>query len=127
MVFGGSGYGISSMLGDSGSSTPTYSDYTTSSNTSTLNTTVAEGSRAKYTKIIGNNNDTNTIMVYMCGADLESRSGMATKDLVEMSKATLSKNVRIIVYAGGSSRWQNNLMSANTNTISEIESGKFKK
>ncbi|MBR5047245.1 MAG: peptidase C11, partial [Eubacterium sp.] len=68
-----------------------------SSNIGQLDKSVADGSRAKYTNIKGNGNDTVTIMLYMCGTDLESRSGMATSDLVEMANAKLSDKINLIV------------------------------
>ena len=58
--------------------------------------------REKRTKIIGNGKDVVTIMVYLCGTDLESRSKMATSDLQEMASAKISDNVNLIVYTGGS-------------------------
>ena len=71
------------------------------SNASQLNTSVDSAAREKYTKILGNGKDTVTIMVYMCGSDLESKSGMGTADLMEMTKATLSDNVNLIVLPAG--------------------------
>ena len=56
-------------------------------NTGKLITTVADGSRDKYTNIKGDGTDKVTIMVYMCGTDLESKYGMASNDLAEMAKA----------------------------------------
>ena len=50
-------------------------------NTAKLDRSVAQGARDKRTVIRGNGKDTVTIMVYMCGTDLESRSGMGTADL----------------------------------------------
>ncbi len=93
------------------------------SNESSLDTDVAAGTRAKRTKILGNGRDTNTIMVYMCASDLESRSGMATNDLVEMTKATLSNNVRVLVYAGGTTKWNNRQLNSNYNQVFEIKNG----
>ena len=55
-----------------------------------LDTTVASGSRAKRTVIKGGGADTVTIMVYMCGTDLESKHGMASADMEEMRRATIS-------------------------------------
>ena len=46
-----------------------------------LDSEVASGSREKFTRIKGGGEDVVTIMVYMCGTDLESRSGMGTSDL----------------------------------------------
>ncbi len=91
--------------------------------TETIDDTVSSGSRDKRTVINGDGSDKVTIMIYMCGTDLESRSSMATKDLVEMTKANLSNNVRIIVYTGGCSRWNNSVVSSNKNQIYEVKKG----
>lgn len=92
-------------------------------NTGVLNTDVASGARAKFTNLKGNGNDTVTIMVYMCGTDLESKSGMATSDLSEMAKASLSDNINLIVYTGGCKKWQNSIVSNSTNQIYQVKSG----
>ena len=112
-------YGIS-PASFTGSSTVTQ---TTDTNTEAVDTTVAKGSRAKRTVIRGDGNDQVTIMIYMCGTDLESRSSMATKDLVEMTKARLSDKVRIIVYTGGCTRWNNSVVASNRNQIYEVKTG----
>lgn len=93
------------------------------SNASQLNTSVDSAAREKYTKILGSGKDTVTIMVYMCGSDLESKSGMGTADLMEMTKATLSDNVNLIVYTGGSTKWKNDVVSSSVNQIYKIENG----
>ena len=49
--------------------------------------------------------DTWTVMVYMCGTDLESEGGFATMNLAEMMEADLSDNVNILVETGGSNSW----------------------
>ena len=66
-------------------STTYSSDWSTGSNVASINETTSSdsGIRDKYTTIKGNGEDTITIMVYMCGADLESQYGMATSDLGE--------------------------------------------
>ncbi len=92
-------------------------------NTGKLDTTVASSARQKYTKLKGNGLDSVTIMVYMCGTDLESRYGMATKDLMEMANATIGSNVNIIAYTGGCKKWNNSIISSSTNQIYKIESG----
>lgn len=52
--------------------------------------------------------ETFTLMIYLCGTDLESRAGMATSDLTEMVKSGVVKNgdVTIYIQTGGTSRWQ---------------------
>ena len=96
-------------------------------NTSAVDTSVAAGARDKYTRILGNQRDEVTIMVYMCGTDLESRSGMATKDLTEMTRATIGPNVHVLVYTGGCTRWNNSVVSNSQNQIYEVQSGGLKR
>ncbi len=91
--------------------------------TEAADTSVAEEARDKYTAIKGDGSDTITVMVYMCGTDLESKHGMATNDLNEMANATLSDKVNIIVYTGGCSRWNNSVISSRTNQIYRVRNG----
>ena len=92
-----------------------------------VNNTVASNTkRDKYTKLLGNGKDTVTIMVYMCGTDLESSYGMATSDLVEMQSAAISDKVNIIVETGGCKYWRNSIISSNSNQIYQITAGKIK-
>ena len=95
-------------------------------NTSKLDTSVVSGARAKRTVLLGNGRDEVTILVYMCGADLESQSGMATADLQEMLSAKLSRNVNILVYTGGATAWKNNVVSSRTNQIYKVENGNLR-
>ena len=90
------------------------------SNAGTLDTSVAGGAREKYTEILGGGKDEMTIMVYLCGTDLESRSQMATSDLQEMLDADLSDKINLIVYTGGCAKWQNNVLSNRTNQIWQV-------
>ncbi len=129
MILGGGGFSLSSLLGGT---QPTYTDSSSTTSwsqgdadMSSINTNVDPASRSKYANIIGGGQDQVTVMVYMCGSDLESRSGMATKDLQEMANATLSNKVRLLVYTGGASRWQNNVVSSSTNQIYEVKNGQF--
>ena len=90
------------------------------SNAGVLNTSVDAGAREKYTKILGNGEDEVTLMVYLCGTDLESRSKMATSDIQEMIAADISDDVNVIVYTGGCKSWQNNAFSSQTNQIWQV-------
>lgn len=89
-------------------------------------TTVAEGARDKFTTIKGDGSDTVTIMVYMCGTDLESKHGMGTNDINEMCKASLSDKVNILIFTGGCRGWQNNVISNRVNQIYKVENGGLK-
>lgn len=92
----------------------------------TLDATVASGSREKFTKIKGNGKDIVTIMVYLCGTDLESRSGMGTSDLQEMIASNLGKQVNLLVYTGGCKNWRNNIISSKVNQIYQVMEGGVK-
>ena len=97
---------------------------TTDNNTGSVDTAVSNKARRKYTKLLGNGKDTVTLMVYMCGTDLESNYAMATNDLQEMLNAQLDTNrVKIIVYTGGCKRWKNSVFSNSTNQIYQVVKG----
>ena len=87
----------------------------------------AEPAREKFTAIKGNGEDTVTIMVYMCGTDLESKHGMGTNDITEMTRANLSDKINLIVYTGGCSRWNNNIISSKTNQIYRVRNGQLER
>ena len=133
-LFGGGsssgGIGGSASLGNllSGFTSSNVSSGWSSDNntTASLNTSVAKGAREKYTTIEGNGNDVVTLMVYMCGTDLESKHGMASKDMQEMAAAALSDKVNIIIYTGGCSQWQTKGISNSVSQIYKIENGGLK-
>lgn len=128
LAFGGGGLG--SFLGgdDSGSSPSSYGSFyqtaatswTREKNTGVLNTQVADGARAKFTTLKGDGSDKVTILVYMCGADLESRNGMGTSDLKEMIAGVPSGNVNLLVYTGGAKRWNNTAVSSDVCQIFQV-------
>ena len=104
----------------------TYSSYETGNVTAQLDTSVNPAAREKFTSIVGQGADIVTVMVYLCGTDLESRSGMGTADLQEMASATLSDDVRVIVYTGGCKNWKNSIVSSRVNQIYQVKSGGVK-
>ena len=70
-----------------------------------------------------------TIMVYMCGADLESdsRGGYASKDIEEMrSTSGQPDSVNIIFETGGASRWQSGIIGGSgTKQVTANELGRY--
>ncbi len=92
---------------------------------SPVDTNVAAGSREKYTEIKGSNNDTVTIMVYICGTDLESKNGMASSDIQEMAAALFGDNVNLILYTGGCKEWKINGISNKVHQIYQIKNGEL--
>ncbi len=92
-------------------------------NTGVLNTQIVPDAHAKRTAILGGGKDSVTIMLYMCGTDLESKNAMGTKDLQEMLNADVGGKVNLLIYTGGCSGWRNNVVSSAVNQIYKVEDG----
>ena len=90
------------------------------SNVGKLDLNTVAGIRDKRTSIVGSNKDTVTVMVYMCGSDLESQAAMGVYDLQEMASANLSDRVNVIVYTGGTKSWHTDIISSRVNQIYQI-------
>ena len=59
-----------------------------------------------------------TVMVYMCGSDLETLSGSATSDIREMLQSNFdADHVNLVVMAGGSRRWDKDLRPGEAGVI----------
>ncbi len=102
-----------------------FSGWQSAANTGRLDSSVAPGAREKYTKLLGGGEDTATIMVYMCGTDLESRSGMGTADLQEMLDARFGGDITLLIYTGGCKTWKNSVVSSSANQIWQVKDGKL--
>ncbi len=89
-----------------------------------VNRNVSPLARAKYTTFTGT--PRTTIMVYFCGSNLESKSGMATGDIKEMLSSSVSTdNVHVILETGGAKRWQNNMVPSNKLGRYEVRDGEL--
>ena len=65
-----------------------------------------------------------TIMIYMNGSDLESETGAGTYDLSQMLDSGLdSKNANLLVFTGGTNRWQNDVIPSNSCVIWKLADG----
>ena len=65
----------------------------------------------------GNEGDSWTVLMYLCGSDLESTSvrlggGQATQNLIELAKANLGTNVNYVIETGGAKKWQNDVVQS---------------
>lgn len=128
-LIGGGGFGAASLFGLnihsgagwSGTASSTSSGWVQKANTGVLNTEAAPGARAKYVAPSAGGNV--TVMIYLCGTDLESKNGMGTADVKEMCGAALSDRVNLLVYTGGCRSWQNGTFSSSVNQIYKIENG----
>ena len=130
---GSTGGGLGDLLGSlTGGSAPSGFDFSTEdtavgndTSDSTVDTSVATGSREKRTVIKGNGEDVVTLMVYMCGTDLESKYGMASSDMEEMRSAAFGDNVNVIIFTGGCSQWKVSGISNKVNQIYQIKNGQI--
>ena len=52
-----------------------------------------------------------TVLLYMCGTDLESQGGAATQNLRELEDVQYSNDINFIIETGGTAYWQNDLIS----------------
>ncbi len=69
-----------------------------------------------------------TVMIYMCGADLESESGLATSDLNEiLSVSGQPDEVNIIVETGGANSWSKSQIPSDKLARWEISNRQFLK
>lgn len=71
-----------------------------------------------------NGGDSYTLLVYVCGSDLESRFGAASNNIAEMQEATLGEGVNVLIQTGGAKRWQDVAISAMSTDRYLITSGK---
>ena len=76
----------------------------------------------------GNNIKTRTFMIYMVGADLESRGSMGTYELngIDPSQVDL-KNNNVVLIAGGSEKWGNEYIDESETSIYRLTESGFKK
>lgn len=68
-----------------------------------------------------------TILVYLCGADLESDGGMGTDDLEEMLAVQNTDNVRFLVQTGGASYWYNDAIDDDAMQRFLVQNGNLQK
>lgn len=67
-----------------------------------------------------------TFIIYMVGADLESNNGLATVDLEEINYNDISrKNNKVVLIAGGTSKWNNNYIDVSSTSIYELTNNGF--
>lgn len=64
-----------------------------------------------------NPNDNWLIYWYICGSNLESDYGAATKDIQEMLNAKIPANVKVLIQAGGSNQWRNAVIKSGATNL----------
>ena len=73
-------------------------------------------------------NSKRVIMIYMAGADLESGSGLATRDLQDLDyNKTKTNKTEVILIAGGAKSWKNDYISVSETSIYRLTANGFQK
>lgn len=67
--------------------------------------------------------DDYTLLIYMCGSDLESKYGSASKNLAEIMSADIPENVNVLVQTGGAKKWQTSCISSQSTDRYLIKDG----
>ncbi|MDE6031914.1 MAG: Clostripain family protein, partial [Oscillospiraceae bacterium] len=62
-----------------------------------------------------------TILVYMCGTDLESNYGAATNDIIEAVSAEYSNKVRIVYQTGGTNLWSLDISNSSIQRFENVD------
>ena len=52
------------------------------------------------------------IYLYLCGTDLETKSGAASQDLMEIVHQKIPDGVTVVIETGGAKQWHNNVVNA---------------
>ena len=66
--------------------------------------------------------ETTTLLVYMCGTDLQED---ACEDLVEMAEVEAGDAINVVVLAGGAQEWDLEDLQGNSRTLAVIRDGYF--
>ena len=66
--------------------------------------------------------ETTTLLVYMCGTDLQDAG---CQDLVEMAEVEAGDAINVVVLAGGAKEWDLDDLKGNTRTLAVIRDGYF--
>lgn len=64
-----------------------------------------------------------TVMIYLNGSDLESENGEATKNINSLLSVHMPSNIRVLIYTGGTEKWQYDGISSSENQIWLVQDG----
>lgn len=73
----------------------------------------------------GEEKDDFTLMVYMCGSDLETKYGTASDGIEQMLRAEIPENVNIVIQTGGSKNWKNPIISPSSTDRYIVKDGEL--
>ncbi len=67
-----------------------------------------------------------TLLIYLCGSSLESKSFEASKNLASVMEADIDEKVNVVIQTGGSKRWKNEKISEHTTDRYIVENNSLK-
>ena len=67
-----------------------------------------------------------TLFIYMCGSNLETKQGLAGKNIDEMLSANIGDNVNIVIETGGTKTWRSHDIDSKAIQRYEVVSGRLK-
>ena len=67
-----------------------------------------------------------TVALYLCGSNLETKQGWASKTLTELLEADLPDNVNFVIQTGGCSKWRSDYVTAGDNKRLLVREDDFK-
>ena len=73
----------------------------------------------------GDPNTSWTVMLYLCGTDLETENGFATENLEEVCNADLDEKVNFVIEAGGTRKWKTGELSNGKLSRLHVEDGEL--
>ena len=66
-----------------------------------------------------------SLYIYMCGSDLETKQGIASKMILELMQADVPEDMNILIETGGAKQWRSLEISARTTERYQIKDGKL--
>ena len=69
--------------------------------------------------------ESHTLLVYMCGSDLESNRGYASNNIEEILGAEIPENINVVLQTGGARAWHSSSISSDQIGRYEINNGQL--
>lgn len=66
-----------------------------------------------------------TLLIYMCGSNLETKQGLASKNIDELLSATADEKTTIIIQTGGAKKWRKHGISATRSQRYVVKDGEL--
>ena len=79
-------------------------------------------------RVLDENAKERTVLIYLCGANLESKNGIATSEIEALLDSDIDiENMNVLIYTGGSKKWYTDIISSDENAIYLLKSDSLEK